>query len=135
APIESQHLQRTRTLAERVLGRERLELAHELGVTPARKVSLDSSFERHESELVESGGRRPQHSFVGYVCESRPAPEPERVPQQHHRVRGVPSLEELGTVGYESLEAMEIERVVLYPQQVPRLAGLDGLAAELLAEL
>jgi hypothetical protein len=133
--VESQHLQRTRSLAERVLGRERLELAHELGVTSARKISLDSALERHEPELVEPGGCLTQHSFLGDVRQSRPAPERKRFPQQHRCVLGSPSLEELGTVGHKPLEAMEIKRVVFYSQQVARVARLDGLAAELLAEL
>ena len=101
----------------------------------AREIGLDAPLERHEPELVEPGGCLPQHSFVGDVCQGRPAPERKRFLQQHRRVLGPPSLEELGTVGHESLEAMEIERVVIHSQQVPRLAGLDRVAAELLAEL
>ncbi len=104
-------------------------------MTSARKISQDSLLERHEPELVESGGCLPQHSFVGDVGQGRPAPERKRFLQQHRRVLGPPSLEELGTVGHESLEAMEIERVVIDSQQVPRLARLDSLAAEFLAEL
>jgi hypothetical protein len=72
--VESEHLQRTRPLAERVLGRERLELTDELGVASARKVGRDSTLECHEPELVEPGGCLTQQSLVGDVRQGRPAP-------------------------------------------------------------
>jgi hypothetical protein len=123
------------SLAEWVLGRQLFELAHELRVASANEIRLDASLERHEPELVEPGGCLPQDSFVGDVCQSWTAPERKRLSQEHRRVLGAPTLEELGTVRCESLEAMEIERVVIHSQQVPRLPGLDRVAAELLAEL
>jgi hypothetical protein len=77
--VESKHVQRTRSLAEWVLGSKRLELAHELGVTSAREISLDTPLECHETELVESSGRLPQESFVSDVCEGCTAPERKRL--------------------------------------------------------
>ena len=48
APVERQHAQRVKTLAQRVLGRQSLELANELGLPRAREIRLDAPFERDE---------------------------------------------------------------------------------------
>src|SRR5262245_34358371 len=100
----------------------------------AAEISLDSSFEREEPELVESSSGLPQYPFVRKVCERRPSPQAKRLEKKNRCALRTPPFAELRTVGHEPLEAMEIECLVIEPQQIPGLAGLDGVTPEILAE-
>jgi hypothetical protein len=52
--IKREHQLRPTALAQRMLGDECLELAHELGVTSKRQVGIYPVFQRGESEVLEA---------------------------------------------------------------------------------
>ena len=104
-------------------------------MTPASKIGRDAPLERHETQLVEPSGGGCQQPVVGDVGEGRAPPKGKRFSEECCRLLRPPSIEELGSVRCELLEAMEIERIVIHAHHVPRFLGLDSVTAELLAEV
>jgi len=105
----------------RVLGDERLELAHDLGVPPERQLALDALLDAGDSELLQVralGGGEP---LAGQVRQRGPAPQRQRL------------LEPPGRA--QPLEPVEVELIVPHREQVAGLLGLQTIAAENLAQL
>ncbi len=79
AAVERGHELPARPLAQRVLGDERLELAHEIRMAAEYEVCVDPVLEDCESALVEPGYLRLREIRVAKVCESGATPERERL--------------------------------------------------------
>ena len=135
ASIESEHLERARLFAKRILRDKSIELADEIRVTTAREVSLDPAFQHHESQLVQARGLGCQDALVCDVGERWPSPQCEALMKQHRTVLRAAALEEFRAVGRKPLEAMKIRRVVLHPKHVAWLARLDRTPPERLSKL
>ena len=112
---------------------EALQHADQVRVTPKGKIGFDASLERDEPELVQSHDRGLSERLVRDVSESGAAPERKRLAQ--------PLCGDIGrgTIRLvdEAREAIEIEFLMLDPQQVARGAGFESLrrTAERLPEL
>jgi hypothetical protein len=66
-------------LAQRVLGDERLQLAHQVGVAAARQVRVDARLERRPAQLLQPRDLDLRERLEGEVGERRPAPERQRL--------------------------------------------------------
>ena len=77
--VEREHLLAAQPLAQRVLRRKPLELAHERRVPPEHELGVDPLLERREAKLLEPLDGRSGELLVGEVGERRPAPELERL--------------------------------------------------------
>ena len=135
ASVERQHAESLEPLAEGVLARQRLELAHELGRTRTREIRFDAPLERDEPKLVETSGRRVQHVTLGDVGQCVTRPFRERLPKSVGGDGGPLLLERACTLGRQALEPMQIEGVALHVDRVAGLSRLDDVAPERLAEL
>ena len=136
AAVEREHAQRLEALAQRVLGRQRLELADELGL-PRR--TLDPP--RCAARARRAGARR---AVPPRVAGRRPrrrlrARRRSRAPRASRRrsaaTRRLALLERARAFRRETLETVQVERATPDVDRVPRLARLDDLSAERLAEL
>ena len=80
-PVLREHELRQQALAQGVLGDERLELGHELGVLAEREVGVDPPLDRQQVQILEAHDRGLRERLVGEIRKRRPAPEPERLAQ------------------------------------------------------
>ena len=119
--IEGEHQLRSEALSEGVLGDERLELAGELGVTSRGEVEVDPLFETGEAQLLEAGDPVMGEACGGELGKRRAAP-------QRERCSGI-------SVPHESLEALEIELVLLHLDAIAGRFGLHAVPAERLAQV
>ena len=76
--VEREHQLRPQALAQRMLGDERLELAHELRVPARLELGLDSLLERREPELSEPGDLGLRPGLEAELGERLAPPEVER---------------------------------------------------------
>ena len=109
--VEGEHQLAAQSLAERVGGDQRLELADELVVTAERELSLDAQLLRDELELLESGDRGLRERLVREVGERSAAPEGERLAELRRRLRDVPALKVAFGLGQQPLEPLQIQPV------------------------
>ena len=66
-------------LAQRMLGDERLELAHQLAMTPVRELRVDRLRERSQPQLLQATDLRRRERLVGNVGQRRATPQRERL--------------------------------------------------------
>jgi hypothetical protein len=65
-------------LAERVVGDERRQLGHDVGMSPIGEVHVDGLLERVQAQLLEPQDLARRERLVRDVGQRRPAPQPER---------------------------------------------------------
>ena len=133
-PVERQHQLGAQSLAQRVLGDERLELAGEAAVTSERQVGLDPVLERREVQLLESHDGRLGERLVREVGKSRAAPEAQRLAKTACCAPGITRRGSSSSVRDESLEAVQIQLVGLELDDVAGGTCRDGVGPEHLAQ-
>ena len=118
--VQGQQQLPAQALAQRLAGDERLELAGDLRMAAEREVRVDAVLERRDPQLLQPRDLGLEGRLVGQVGERRPAPQRERLVQQRRRGGRVGGRAALGR---ESLEAEEVELVVVDPQLRSRERG------------
>ena len=134
-PVESAHQLATKTLAQRVVPHERLELREHCNVASERELRLEALLERCEPQLLEPSDCGLRERLVREIGQRRPTPQPERAAEHVGGGLCIAGLERLGCVVRAALEAVEIEASRLDVKDVARRARLDRLRAERLPEL
>ena len=84
--VEREHLLAAQPLAQRMLAHERLELARDLGVPPAREVGVDAVAQAGEPQILQPRDLGLGEALVGDVRERRAAPQRERLAQRRRRL-------------------------------------------------
>ena len=103
-----------------MLAHERVELARDVGVVPAREVGVDAVAEGIEPEVVEAGDLGLGEALLGDVGERRPAPEGERVGERRGGRARIAARELLAPERRALLEALGVERARRDGQPVAR---------------
>jgi hypothetical protein len=88
--IQREHLLPAQPLAQRMRGRQRGQLAHQVGMAANREVGIDAVLQGRQSKLLDSRRFGLQRRLVGQVGERRAAPELEPVSQQVGGTVGIP---------------------------------------------
>ena len=127
--IEGEHELPAQSLAQWVLGGERLELADELGVLARCEIGVDPLLQRAEAQLLELRRVRLRERLVGEVGQRRPAPQRERLAQPGGRGGGIG----VGRLRDQRLKASQVELGRLDVERVAGRAGHQPAVAELLA--
>ena len=122
-PVEGRHQETTRALAERMLGDQLLELAHDVGMAPEGKVRFDPPLERQHAELLETSGDRIEQGVVRQVGERRAAPQGERLAERRRGTGRISLLECPAAVVRQLLEPLQVERPGLDANDVRRRRG------------
>jgi hypothetical protein len=130
ASVERQHQLSVQPLPQRVLGDERLELGHEIGVTAGGEIGVDPLLERGDPHLLHPRDLGLGESLVREVGERRPAPQRERLAERRRRLLRTRA----GGVRDEPLKAGDVELRRLELDRVAGRAGDEPAVAELLAE-
>ena len=73
--VEREHQLPAQTLAVRMLGDQRLELADELRVAAEREIGLDPLLERRQPQILQPPGLDPRERLLGELGQRRPAPQ------------------------------------------------------------
>jgi hypothetical protein len=110
-----------------VLGRDRLQLADQVGVAAARQVGVDALLERGEPQLVQPCDLGLRERLVGEVGERRAAPQRERLAQLLGRAGGLRPAR----LAAQPLEQREVQLVALHVEHVAGRARGQPLGAEL----
>ena len=130
-PVEREHELPAKPFAQRVKGRQPLELADRLTEAAEAQVGLDPVLERRQPELLQPGELRLKRWFEAEVVERRPPPQVERPVQGLGCGRGVLSRSALR---HELLEAVEVEPARLNAQLIAGLAGDQGVRPDRLTQ-
>src|SRR5262249_39835720 len=80
--VEGEHELPAEPLRERILGDQRLELTHDLRVTPELELGLDQFLARGGAQLFHAGDLDLGERLVGEIRERRTAPERERLAEE-----------------------------------------------------
>ena len=110
---------------------ERLEVGDELGVTAGFELRRDPFFDRCKPQLVEALDLRLRPRLESEVGKRRPAPERQRLAQCSNPFGW---FLRPGTLD-QLPEALEIDLLGRYPQQVAGRTGLENVGAQRLSEL
>jgi hypothetical protein len=102
-----------------MLGHERLELSDQLVMTPELEIGVDPELDGGGSDLLQPRDRGLRELLVREVREGRTAPLRQRLPQAFGRLSGQPAGQQAPPLVHQSLEAVEVERLRLDPQDVP----------------
>ena len=89
-PVEGRHQETAGALAERMLGDQLFDLAHDVGMAPEGEVRFDPPLERQHAELLETSGDRIQQGVVREVGERRAAPQCECLAERRRGTRPHP---------------------------------------------
>ena len=81
ASVQGKHQLCSRPLAQRVEGRERSQLSDQLGGGSRGQVDVESSFHRHQLQLVQPRGLGGGEGLVGELDQGRTTPQLERLVQ------------------------------------------------------
>ena len=122
-PVEGQQELAPEALAEGVLGGERLQLGHELGVAAELEVDVDALLQRGEAQLVQVRGGG-VHRLALEVGQGRAAPECQRLAEEAGRRLRVRAAR----LGDEGAEAVEVELARFDAEQVAGRPALDSVA-------
>jgi hypothetical protein len=117
--IEGEHQLAPESLAERLLGDQRLELPDELRTRAERELRVDQVLERCHAEFRQVADFVRDERLVGQIGERRPTPEPERLPQLL-----CPPLTRRGAA--LSNQALETAEVGLLRRDVEEVAARTG---------
>ncbi len=134
--VEREHQLTARTLAQRVLRHQPLQLADHLGVAPEGEVGVDAVLERREPQLLEARDRALGERLEREVAERRASPQPERLAQPRRPGFRVARGHGVATLGDERLEAVEVDVLRLDLEPIAGALRHDHPGvAERLAEL
>jgi hypothetical protein len=123
AAVQAQHHRAMNTLAEWMLGGERLELANDLGMTAGGKIGVDPLFDRRQPHLLEPRDLSAGEWDRGKVLQ-RFASEQCRGILEGSGSRGpITPLQRLPSAIDEGLESIEVQLIVLNFQQITRGLG------------
>ena len=124
-PVESDHELPPELLPERVVGDERLQLGHELGVVTEFQLGLDPLFGGGKAQLLQSGDLELSPLLVLELLERTSPPQRKRPPE------GVDRFVRL-LLGCELGEPLELDRVGVGRREhvagAPRQDGVGGRA-------
>ncbi len=79
-PVQRSHQVFPQPLAEGVFGDQRLEVAHDLDVTPGREFGRETLLDRAHTGLIQRGDRGLRERLMGELAEGGPTPQVERRP-------------------------------------------------------
>ncbi len=108
-----------------MLGHERLELAHELGVAAAGEIGVDPVLERADPHVLEPSDRGPRERLRGEVGQRGAAPELERGAEPAGRILVVSAGGRLGCFRGPALEPAQVELVRREPNEIAGGTSLD----------
>ena len=124
-----------KTLAQRVLGDQRLELADDVALMPERELGLDPQLDRGQAKLLEPRALVPGER-LRELGQRGAAPERERAgPAARSRSPDRPATSALAGVGDRALEAGEVELVFAHLEQVARRACVQSRLGKRLPQL
>ena len=115
-------------------GDQRLELADHVAVPAQGELGFDAPLERGEAQLLETGALV-AGELLRELGQRRPAPQPERVPQELGRLRRISLIEFAPALGDETLEAGEIELILTDLEEVAGRTGVEPRLGQRLPEL
>src|SRR5215210_2166163 len=126
-----------------MLGNQRPQLGHQVGMAVERKVAFDPRFERSHAELFESHDRVLRERLVPKLREGRPAPERERLAEDPSRLGPITVGERAPALLELVLEAIHIALTAVELYDVAASACLknrvravgDGAGSQGLAQL
>ena len=118
--IQREHQLSAQPFAQRVAPHQRVELWHELGVTPQREVDLDPRLERPKPGVVELACYRRGKGLVLEVGERPASPEAEPLAHRFGSLLGFTLLEQSPAFGDQELETAQVELVILDEEHVAR---------------
>ena len=136
-PVEREHQQSARALAQRVLRHERLRFAptasawrpHASSASRRRSRASSAQLVEPRRHLLEDTAPRPGRRAPGRARARAPRPSSSAASASR------PVLEGDAAVVRQPLELLQVERVGLDAEDVPGAAGLDRILAERLAEV
>ena len=85
--VERDHQLPAQTFPIAVLIDQRLELPHDVRMTPEGKIRLDPRLDAAKPQILQSSDLRLSEWLVHDIGERRPAPQPQRPVQQVRRLR------------------------------------------------
>jgi hypothetical protein len=98
-------------LAQRVLRRQRLQLADQPGVLAEGQLGLDPVLDRAQAQLVQAGRVGRGERLTGEVRQRRSAPQLVRLAQRGGGLARTPGAERPVPVGGQALEAQRVHLV------------------------
>ena len=123
AAIQREHQLRVQPLAPRMPGREPLELADQLSVTPGGEIGLDAHLHGREVLLLQAGDLSRRERRGGELRQRRPPPQLQRLAQPRGRVLAASGRQRLAAIGDLVLEALGVELAGTHPQAVASRRG------------
>jgi hypothetical protein len=124
--VQGEHPLGVKALVERMLGKQRLEVADHLALAAGGEFGVDRQLERAQVKLLEPADLRSGKRLGGDVGERRPAPELERAPG---RAVGDPLLGLAPRPVDELLEAHRVDGLLRKLQLVAATVGDDARPA------
>ena len=92
-------------------GRQRLELAHQLGMTAESELGVDPLLDADEPQLLQAADLVLRPGLVREVCERRSAPEPTRLLEGMRCIEGTALVSRVTSVLEQRLATMYVERL------------------------
>ena len=130
APIERDHEQPVQPLAQRVQGRQPLEVGDRLAVPAQLEQELESIFDRRYPHLLQARALGLDPLAVADVAQGWSPPEGKRFVHDGQSVPGSPVRDQPAGAGQEVLEPVDVDGVRLDGQQVARRAGEEDVARD-----
>ena len=124
--VEREHQLRAQMLAQRMLSDKPLDLGYQLGVPAQGEISIDAFLETDEAQLLEARDLESGKAVVGELAKRRATPERQRLVQQR---RSGFRVDVLGLFA-QHLEAIQVQLIVPYAQQIPGRFRLEASLAE-----
>ena len=126
--IQREHELGAWALPERRFDYHLLELAGQLGVSPALQICLNAVLERHEPKLLQPHDLMLGELRIGELRQWRPARQRKSLAKPCGGKLGLASAERFAALGGEALEAPDVELIDLDLEQVAGRAGYEELA-------
>ena len=117
-------------LAQRVLGRQFLQLGHQLGAPPQGQLSVDPVFASGQPQLRQPGDRGRGERGVRDIGQRRAAPLAQRPGQQRRSLSQTPVGQRAAARANLLLEGTRIHAIVIHHEPVAGWAELHGVPAD-----
>jgi hypothetical protein len=127
--VECEHPQRPRPLTQRILERQRLELADKRRILSQIELGGQAILHRQLPRFLESGYLALQRELVAQLTERGPSPEPERVPEVVP-ARGRIAMELLLPSQRQQLELPRIELARLDSDPVSAMRSIQSVCPD-----
>ena len=121
--VEREHELGVGALAQRLLPRQRLELAHELGMAAEREVGVDPSLQAGQAELLQAGDLGLREGLVAEVGEGLATPKRQRLAQGVRCFVCVSAIHVAPRLVEEPLEQVAVALLGSDTKQVPGRLG------------